>query len=432
MKLMEKIIRVSLVLMILLSLFLTWKIWNNSGNKQVAKRQTSNTEQSSSAKHPTDIFLPVKLVYQDQDGKHLYTNKEREIQELSRLLVKDVIGKKTELLDGKKIELVDRKNSFDLSMSDDLSLLYFLKMNEMPIPNELDNKLTFRRIAVSLEDKEVAFLDEDNHVIYELPLSDDSSQYEKILKNEKNNYIEVNHDDSILPVYYEFSKPINLPKYSYILATQSYSLFSQAFFLETDELVSNNDDPTDRDVNLASPAGNTFNVKYDTGEISYNGLLGKEVDSAYGTETFVEDSFFFVKNIGNSFGTLRYFEGTEEAVTYRNYVEGYPVFSDDTKGRLEFTKKDKGLHIETNQETIQVPIPSKEEVTLSTTKEAVMLLNNYGIAQKDIQGLQIGYTWLSNQETKQVVDLTPEWYVKTNDVWESIEQVIERVTKGGE
>lgn len=64
MKIVDRVIRVGLIAMISLSLYLSFKIWTNSGNQEVAKSNMTN-EVSQSLRQPSDVFLPTHLIYHD-------------------------------------------------------------------------------------------------------------------------------------------------------------------------------------------------------------------------------------------------------------------------------------------------------------------------------------------------------------------------------
>lgn len=101
-------------------------------------------------------------------------------------------------------------------------------------------------------------------------------------------------------------------------------------------------------------------------------------------------------------------------------MEGFPVFSNDLKGQVDIriTNNDgaaPSVTINTSVNTIQVPIPSEEEVTLESTEKLIKRLEAAGAKKEKIQSAVIGYTWQTIEEVKQVVDLSPEWYVLYNN-----------------
>ena len=76
-QLLDKVIKVSLVTMILLSLFLSWKIWTKPANRSLAEKDKNSGEELVHSKKMTDVYVPTKLFYHESKDEYLYSNKER-------------------------------------------------------------------------------------------------------------------------------------------------------------------------------------------------------------------------------------------------------------------------------------------------------------------------------------------------------------------
>ena len=85
------------------------------------------------------------------------------------------------------------------------------------------------------------------------------------------------------------------------------------------------------------------------------------------------------------------------------------------------------VNIQTSLNTIQVPIPSDEEVELASTNEIIQQLKAKGADSNKIGSVIVGYTWQNVKETNRVVDLLPEWYVKYKDNWYSANDLLEKL-----
>ncbi|MGY3746762.1 YycH family regulatory protein [Vagococcus salmoninarum] len=425
MKFIDKLIRVLLVGMILLSLYLSAKIWTNSGSKDVSQGN-QGTESTVTLKQAKDVFLPVKLIYHNEEGKHLFTNKENLIVNVNKELIKLEIGSLSQYSDKDKNKFFEKqlkRNSLELFFSDPLPLNYFYEINGSEPKKGPNQDMLFERMVLSFDDNKLYLMTDNDYQIYETTYKGSLSTIKELLRDDNNRFLEVLHQDTELPIFYHFKEDLKLKKYSYILATQSYTAFSQAFFDNSQEIFPNDDNKESRDINLMNAEGSSLNVSYNTGEINFNGRYNprKNHDTdRTETATIYDGSFYYIEKIANSMGTLRYFERSKNQVVYRNYVEGYPIFSDHSRGRVEVTKQNQNVQIATNQETIQVPIPSDEEVILPSTEKVIADLKAQGVSLEDMESLQIGYTWETNQETKQVVDLVPEWYIKYQGEWTTI------------
>ena len=215
-----------------------------------------------------------------------------------------------------------------------------------------------------------------------------------------------------------------MKKYSYILASQPVTRFRNAFFNETEDIQTNEDS---QDLTYTSKEERLF-AEEKLGKIDFKGTLPEENkrDSIY------NQSFSYVKRLGTNMGNLRYFDRTKDSVNYRTFVEGFPVFSNDLKGQVDIriTNNDgaaPSVTINTSVNTIQVPIPSEEEVTLESTEKLIKRLETAGAKKEKIQSAVIGYTWQTIEEVKQVVDLSPEWYVLYNNNWYTATDLVKQL-----
>ncbi len=113
-------------------------------------------------------------------------------------------------------------------------------------------------------------------------------------------------------------------------------------------------------------------------------------------------------------------------------MEGFPVFGTDSRGQIGVevggeTNGSVQVNIQTSLNTIQVPIPSDEEVELASTNEIIQQLEAKGADSNKIGSVIVGYTWQNVKETNRVVDLLPEWYVKYKDNWYSANDLLEKL-----
>lgn len=422
----DKIIKVSLVIMVLLSLFLTWKIWTKPANRSLVEKNKDNSSEVIQTKKVTDVFVATKLFFHPKEDTFLYSNKETSVLDISSK-VSAFDFKHGKEIDTKEVNTaLYASNSFSLVYPEELPLSVYETINELElgIPSKMQ-EFKFNRIIFSLADEKAYFVNQQLTEGVEYDVAGDSDTINKLLKDEtKNNYIPVGlTPENVANIYY-IEDEIKLKTYSYILATPSVSTFTKAFFNQPNDLYANEGD----NVNLANSEGESLTILADTGEVKYFGKL-KQSNTSEDFSLYY-DTFQYVENIGNTLGTLRFFDAKETDVIYRNYIEGFPVFGQDMKGRLEVGVQNKTVFVRTNQETIQIPIPSAETVTLQPTKELMDELINSGADTNLIEDVQIAYEWQTNSETKQAIDLVPTWYVKYEDTWHSAAELIAKLQEG--
>lgn len=422
-KLKERLIRYGLIVMIGLSFFLSWKIWTQSGNKSLQNMNTSATP--SAVKEAKDIFVPVQLVYHESPDNAALSNRSGLIDRMNRLLFQLKLGRVTahrDLSDDRYFALQQVAPSVELIFSDAISLEYYLDINEEKLKGDAIDNVTVNRLVFDPEASVLYFMDDRNKTIYEASASGlNEETYQDLLSEGRNHFKKVTMDGTLTPHLYLYDEPVTLKKYSYILETQSYTMFSNALFKNTEDVFANDAQKDDKNINLMNAEGQKLNIQYETGEVRFNDRYSPANPNAL---EMANISYQAIKRIANNMGIVRYFANQNGTIVYRNFVEGYPIFSDQNKERIEVSFFEGQLSIVTSQETILVPIPADETVTLPQTSDVLNELLMAGVKKENIQGLQIGYTWHTNRETRQVVDLEPEWYVNYRGVWNNVPAVL--------
>ncbi|MFC6347565.1 YycH family regulatory protein [Vagococcus carniphilus] len=423
----DKIVKISLISMILLSLFLSWKIWTKPANRSLAEKDKDNTSELVQTKKMTDVYVPTKLFYHKDKEELLYSNKETTIVGVHDKLRSFEFQSNKELDEKATREAMYTTNSFNLFFPKELPIsvyasIYGLKLN---LPGNLED-FKFNRILYSFETEKVTFTNDSLKKGISFEVKGDSKRIQDLVANEKkNNYYEVTLEPENVSGIYYMKDDVKLKTYSYIVATQSFTTFSKAFFNQSNDLYSNESS----NVNLSNGEGESLTIQSDTGEVNYFGKL-KTTEKKQKNALYF-DTFQYVENIGNAMGTLRYFDAKDGDVTYRNYIEGFPVFGKNMKGRLEVVVQNKNVFVRTNQEMIQMPIPSDETITLVSTEKLMSELVNIGVELSHVEDVQIGYEWQTNSETKQAVDLVPTWYIKYDGIWFSHADLVSKLEKGG-
>ncbi|MEG0732579.1 MAG: two-component system activity regulator YycH [Vagococcus sp.] len=423
----DKVVKISLIVLILLSLVLSWKIWTKPANRSLAEKGKDPSSELVQTKKMTEVYVPTKLFYHKEKDNLLYSNKETVINSLHNKLVA-LHYKSNEALGEKETrEAFYALNSFNLLFPKELPVSVYESVYkaDFKLPKELQ-EFNFNRIIYSFDTEKIYFVNASLKKSIAFDVKGDSKTLKDMVTNEKkNNYFPVTLEPENISGIYYMKDEIKLKTYSYIVATQSFTTFSKAFFDQSNDLYSNDSE----NVNLSNAEGESLTIQADNGEVNYFGKLkSQESDSK---NSFYFDTFPYVENIGNTLGTLRYFDVKDGDITYRNYIEGFPVFGQNMKGRLEVIVQNRNVFVRTNQEMIQIPIPSSETVTLMTTEDLMAELVSAGVDTSLINDAQIGYEWQTNAETKQAADLVPTWYIHYDGAWYSHNELVGKIEKGG-
>ena len=420
-------LKVSLVIMVLISLFLSWKIWTKPANRSIVEKEKETSGEVIKSKKMTDVYAPTKLYYHKETDDFLYSNKETAIQEIHKKVTGFEFDSGVEIDKNKIVEVMYDEHCFSLFFPEEFPLAVYADIYNLmlDIPSKKTDFL-FNRVLFALDENKIYFI---NHELTEgvaYDVSGDSDSLEKLLQDEKkNNYLPVSlTPDNIGGIYY-LKDEVELKIYSYILATQSFTTYTKAFFNQPNDLYSNESD----NVNLFNGEGESLSIQADTGEVNYFGKM--KVESNKGDHSIYYNTFQYIENLGNTLGTFRYFDLKDNDIVYRDYIEGFPVFGNHMKGRLEVGVQNKNVFVRTNQDTIQIPIPADETVTLVPTGQLIDELLASGADEAMIEDIQIAYEWQANSETKQAVDLVPAWYVKYKDTWYPADELINNFQQGG-
>ena len=220
--------------------------------------------------------------------------------------------------------------------------------------------------------------------------------------------------------------PIKLQLYSYISTDQPYTLFRDAFFLNTRD-IKVNDDTNDALV-LSNHQGDMLSISLNDQMVHFR---ANQVD--FHNQNMYRVSADYVSRLGTNLGQLRFFQREDKKIIYRAFVEGYPLFRKDDNGKIVVSFSDLGqentrnMEISGNLTTLQVPIPSDKTKTLPGALTICEKLQSLGI--KALPEMTIGYLWEEIQDTG-VVDLTPTWFAYYQNQWLPYDELVRILSNG--
>lgn len=428
MKISERVIRFALIFLIALSLVLSYNIWLSPASKgEVATSGNSVVADTKNYRKESDSFLPLRLIY-TKNGSAQGTQSENVISQIQSKLTSDVSAELRLVVNGSEKTFEGYKklsNGFELIYEGNFLLSDFLDIYNFDISNDdTADGFYFTRVQVDFDQKKVNFMNYKAHEVYQLTFTGLEDTYENIISEKGVDLTNMTNSGTINERQYNTSETISLKKYSYILSTQAFTLFRNAFFQDPSSVNSDN-------TSVYSSGQERLEIDPDRQMASFKGVLAldEEMDDIY------EQSFSYIRKLGTSVGNLRYFDRTSDQVNYRVFVEGYPVFGDLSRGVVQITVDDsihedaKAIQIVTSTNTIQVPIPADEVVELPSTEVVQKKILEAGAEENKMGSILIGYTWQTVKETNRVVDLTPEWYVLYDGEWYSETQLIHQLSE---
>lgn len=422
------ILRVSLIFMVLLSIVLTGVIFGTDFHFSGVEQTTSRSnDKEIGEKSLRDIFVPTQLfyyrndqLYQVYDGnKNLPLEFNRLTAKLNKRLIRPVSNDNSSYR-----KMLRNHNYIQFTYPDQITMALFMK----GISNS-DNR-EFNRIFISTKKKTYLYLGNDaNNQIYRIKVNDIS--FDKLIRQVKN-------ASSMYPV-------------SLIHLIDGYSVVYEK---ETKMQVYNyltNEEPSSYYVNHLLGSGspsqktNGDSVVYSNGE--YQRLIATKKEHHYEFVDYQEnkipksitqrliDSLYYVRRTGLSEPDLRFFDADNKTFIYQNFVEEYPIFLPgqyNARAQVDFATN--GMSVNFNSLDFQIPVPTDDpKVTLESTTEALRDLDEAGYSKKIINRIIIGYEIkedTTQTDNRDLVKLTPTYFVKINGKWHSIDEWLSMSKKG--
>ena len=136
----------------------------------------------------------------------------------------------------------------------------------------------------------------------------------------------------------------------------------------------------------------------------------------------LNESYRALVKIGNPLnGTYLYnYDRKNQNLIFRNYVEGFPIFQQSKNGTVKVEFSHNGQNLLFSKKVLQVPVPAEQKsIRLPATSDIITGLKDNGYNVHNIQKITIGYKWSDDSQNREIVDLTPAYYVKMNNQWKT-------------
>ena len=418
-----------LILLSIISLVLTMavvfrpvEIFSPNGfTRNVASTNQDASTQTRVSYSLEDVFRPTRFII-SHENKGKMTSDSTIIASVNE----DLVGKykdisKKEVLSQEAYEQLVLRDSygqllFDAPVTFGVMTRYF---NDVP---EEYKQETFSRIIYRHDDsKNVYFINDYTKQVFQAKTDQDiqselSKYYDDtkfhvvesyILKN-KQIFIEVNN--------------LSLEKQTYLMEQIPMSFYITQLFANPSELRNRSDGQS------IIYNDNLSQLKMDrsTNVISY---YQNRVDEEHLTPTVhLQQSFAQMKKLGGwklgmSFSD---FDSDRKIVEYMRYVRTYPILSNAKEGLSQFIITASGIEkIRVSSLIAETPIPSKNEsIDLMSGKDLMDQILGKGIALDTLEDIRLGYAWQLSRESNQIVEFVPNWFIKIDHKWKTLEEVL--------
>ena len=402
----------------------------NGFTRNVASTNQDASTQTRVSYSLEDVFRPTRFII-SHENKGKMTSDSTIIASVNENLVgkyKDI--SKKEVLSQEAYEQLVLRDSygqllFDAPVTFGVMTRYF---NDVP---EEYKQETFSRIIYRHDDsKNVYFINDYTKQVFQAKTDQDiQSELFKyyddtkfhvvesyILKN-KQIFIEVNN--------------LSLEKQTYLMEQIPMSFYITQLFANPSELRNRSDGQS------IIYNDNLSQLKMDrsTNVISY---YQNRVDEEHLTPTVhLQQSFAQMKKLGGwklgmSFSD---FDSDRKIVEYMRYVGTYPILSNAKEGLSQFIITASGIEkMRVSSLIAETPIPSKNEsIDLMSGKDLMDQILGKGIALDTLEDIRLGYAWKLSRESNQIVEFVPNWFIKIDHKWKTLEEVfLPTLDQGGD
>ena len=393
----------------------------NGFTRNVASTNQDASTQTRVSYSLEDVFRPTRFVI-SHENKGKMTSDATIVASVNE----DLVGKykdisKKEVLSQEAYEQLILRDSYSQLLFDAPVTFGVMTRYFNDVPEEYKQE-TFSRIIYRHDDsKNVYFINDYTKQVFQAKTDQDiqselSKYYDDtkfhvvesyILKN-KQIFIEVNS--------------LSLEKQTYLMEQIPMSFYITQLFANPSELRNRSDGQS------IIYNDNLSQLKMDrsTNVISY--YQNRVDDEQLTTTVHLQQSFAQMKKLGGwklgmSFSD---FDSDRKIVEYMRYVGTYPILSNAKEGLSQFIITATGIEkMRVSSLIAETPIPSKNEsVDLISGKELMDQILGKGIALDTLEDIRLGYAWQLSRESNQIVEFIPNWFIKIDHKWKTLEEVL--------
>lgn len=414
-------IPILLAAMVLISLILSAIVWVNPyGFEHRAGREFVQGEQQEATQSMREIYMPTCVIRVKKDGSQheMYGQPANLILTAVQQLSDWQLQQPRRLANNNPstyLSYLRRSNSLILSYPDAVPLNIFNDSFRQSIESRRLNRVNHLVIPFN-DPKHVYLLSDKNFEVYRL----DSKKHEfgKLEKAMKGGH-SISVDQKIVDNKPLITYPhgLKLPKFAYQVNHANMDNVSQALMNKSKRSISTS---TKGDITTYSDgASRHLNYNHKSGAADYENYLGEDSDYSYAQ--MFSHTYNGLSKSTISLDSLRFDDYANEqgsqVITYRSYVENFPIYNDNGYGEVQMQiAKDGVQRIHFTPLSIQLPLPNDQHrVKLPSTAVVFNQLREVG-KLKDISGLRVGYYWIGGPDDK-TVTLTPSYFVHYHGNW---------------
>lgn len=425
---------VILTLLVLMSIVLTYLMWNFSPDlsnleSQDNKKANEKTIGKPNSEKMDNAISPYQIVYNHGDKTDGALETRKLNRDIADILKNQRVTDSSEIYHDHNLFIPELSDNFvALDFTYDMPLTTYLGQ-VMNMDVKIPNKFKFSRLIIDTDQEKTAVLyaiSNDRHHVVRLNTSVPSSKVKKVVKSiqpELTPYSEIitgkDTIDSASHIYAP-EKPKHLKTYRTIFNHISVETMNSILFNDSVVVRSSKNGNTTYNNNTGVATYNTKREFY-----RYTNLSEDESKSRDMIET-IPSTFDFINSHGGFTDDFRLFETDPKSgeLTYQMFLNGVPVFNKDELSTIQVAWGEKGVFnyarslLKTN-----ITIDSGEEKKNLPGAEDVRseLANNPNLDFKKVTNMTVGYKMQEKNdndiEVQRTSEYVPEWYIQYNGKW---------------
>ena len=427
----------TLTVLVILSFFLSYRLWTagRTLNDESLSSQMTRTAASTVNHHQADAFRPVEVVLHGSDNEdivltsHTYPMRNLMNQTFENMLFDQLTRSELRGYDA-YIE--------ELSTGDWLEFIYLEELPLGIIEQTFDNlsrdaaNTFFNRMLVNVNDRSQVYFYNTNTEIFHVAsvVENQGINIEPFLNQDNLPYVEAIPYIVDKNIIYITTNPVDISYKSYVIDQLPNQVYINNFFPDTSLVDPRSNGNITRYIDLTKEVSindNTETLNY-LRQITEPG----ELDA---TTRYVR-SFEQVNRFENWADTvvLANYNQSTETISFRRELDGIQVFSSfDYESVTDISLVESGVtHLKLPLRFIRTPIAIPETDAEGEKRQLIAgtelledIQNNVSLETfNNIEDITIGYTWIDSIENNQVVNFTPEWYIKISGTWVSYQDLL--------
>lgn len=414
-----------LIFLVALSLFLTFRIWTYTPDYGVIEEKEVEEIIIGEQTQLSNVIRPYKLVFKGEEtwrGTVSTTNIDNVLQSMQNWHLSNVSLVTNQFTPEQLNELVRTQDHVTMIFAEEIPMTLFqefFKIDLQRMPS-----ISFDRLIIEWNVKaKVArayFVNVNEQQLYEASITMTApSLDERVLKEiimNATEYTEIEREDTTS--LYVIKNNVETVHYTYHTGEVSIDKFVRSLFSDYSSI--------NKQVNSAASeqyegASEKMDVNPLRREFKYVNPRGQ--DEQLAVAELIRETFRFINATGSFTGDFRYVYGDGYEAKYQLFVQGFPVYSEDSSTTISLSMRD-GRPYQYNRPYYTLDIADmKVEALMSGARVINILRKQNPELLEQMNDLVVGYM-LRHTENSRIFVLEPSWFVLQGEEYVRIDPLM--------